>query len=214
MQISQLREVANMLKREAVMRDMRYSLAQVEQARPIIKQLLNGGEIKTVEGDDNEICLMLDRTCGTDYFQVYGKEDNHLDGIVWGIASRFQKSFFGRPFNTFTIRNNREGNRNVEFMKRKRAIAHNGIYPYLTMQGYYDADTKEILSLAIARTIDIFDCIEKGLCKTQHTNEFQIGQAEFYIIDWTVMKQKGYNIKIWQKPNNNSVCCCKQLTLF
>ena len=44
-------------KYKAVMKDMNYSLKQVERAKPIIKSLLNGGEIKAVEGNDNEICL-------------------------------------------------------------------------------------------------------------------------------------------------------------
>lgn len=182
------------------MNDMRYSLQQVEKAKPIIKQLLNGGDIKTVEGSDNEICLMLDQTCGTDYFQVYGESDGQKNGLVWGIGSRFQKTWHNcQPFNTFTIRKSRASGAKTEFEKREYAMKHSGIYPHLTMHGYYDATTGEILSLAIARTKDIWDCINKGYAKEQRTAYDQIGQATFYFIEWAEFKKHGYDIKIYQK---------------
>lgn len=187
-------------KTQTVMNDMRYSLQQVEKAKPIIKQLLNGGDIKIVEGDDNEICLMLDQTCGTDYFQAYGKNDGQMDGLVWGIGSRFQKTWHNcQPFNTFTIRRSRESGAKTEFEKREYAMKHGGIYPYLTMHGYYDEQTGEILSLAIARTKDIWDFIKQGHAKERHTGDNQIGQATFYFIGWDDFKKRGYDIKIYQK---------------
>ena len=100
------------------MQDMRKSMAFVDKAKPIIAKLLKGGEIMQVEGDDNEVCKMLDMTCGTDYFQVY----NSL-GLAWGVASRVQSiNIGGRPFNTFTVRKARESGVETEYEKRKRAI--------------------------------------------------------------------------------------------
>lgn len=190
MRESLLKEGAFLLKHEVVMKDMRYSLEQVEKAKPIIKQLLNGGEIQTVEGDDNEVCLMLDRTCGTDYFQIYEKT-----GLVWGIGSRFQPIGNGqKPWNTFTIRRSRDNGSVTEFAKRQYAIKHNGVYPYLTMHGYYNQDTREIISLAIAKTADIWEYIEKGLAKVQHTNSYQIGQSSFFIVNWREFERFGYKL--------------------
>ena len=60
-----------MANTKAVMSDMRQSMSRVEKAKPIIAQILNGGEIIPVEGDDNEVCKLLDMTCGTDYLQAY-----------------------------------------------------------------------------------------------------------------------------------------------
>lgn len=187
-----------MLRRDAVMSDMRYSLEQVEKAMPIIKRLLNGGEIKSVEGDDNDICLMLDQTCGTDYFLRYEKT-----GLVYGIGSRFQSiTDTQKPWNTFTIRRSRESGAATEFAKRKLAMERNGIYPFLTMHGYYAATTREILSLAIAKTADIWDCIEKGHCKIRYTNSYQIGQASFFIVDWAEFEQLGYKILKYEDKDN------------
>lgn len=192
-------------KNRAVMHDLRYSLAQVEKARPIIKRLMNGGEIKAVEGRDDEICLMLDRNCGTDYFQIYGNGDK-LDGVVWGVGSRFQSVWHGgKTFDTFTIRLSRESGADTEFKKRKLAMDRNGIYPYLTMHGYYDEKTGDILSLAIARTRDIWECIEKGHCIVRKTGESQIGQSTFYVVDWNKLKALGYPIKVWKAEDKRDV---------
>lgn len=184
-----------MNKVETVMKDMRFSLEQVERAKPIIAKLLGGGEIKAVEGDDNEICLMLDRTCGTDYFQVYEQT-----GIVWGVGSRFQSIRSGaKPYNSFTIRRSRKSGAMTEFDKRRYAIKKNGVYPYLTMQGYYDENTRDILSLAIARTVDIWECIENNNCIVRQTGYWQIGQSTFYVIDWTMFEKLGYKLLKYSK---------------
>ena len=180
-------------KTQAVMNDMRYSLKQVEKARPIIRDLLGGGEIKAVEGRDDEICLMLDQNCGTDYFQKY------KNGVVFGIGSRFQSIAPGQPlYNTFTIRKARESGAPTEYEKRKLAIEKNGIYPYWTMHGYYSSVTGDILSLAIARTEDIWQDIADGYTETNHTGIGKIGQAEFYVVRWNEFKNR-HLIRIYQK---------------
>ena len=180
------------------MKDMRYSLEQVEKAKPIIAKLLNGGEIKAVEGNDDEICKMLDLTCGTDYFQVYNKS-----GLVWGIGSRFQAIKTGfKPYNSFTIRKSRESGAVTEFEKRQFAIKHNGTYPQLTMHGYYDATTRDILSLAIAKTVDIWEYIEKNECAERKTGTNHIGQATFIVINWLDFEKKGYKIYKYERDEN------------
>ena len=76
-------------------------------------------------------------------------------------------------------------------------MEHNGVYPYLTMQGYYDGKSGEIISLAIARTADIFDCIKSGEYWINQTRDDKVGQSEFYVVDWDAFKNKGYKIAIY-----------------
>ena len=174
---------------EAVMKDMRKSMLFVDSARPIIAQLLNGGRIMPVEGDDNEVCRMLDTTCGTDYFQVYDKS-----GIVYGIASRFQ---YGKNWASFTVRKARQSGAMTEYEKRKRAIERGGIYPYLTMQAYIDEKTNRVNALAITKTKDLMRFVDSGLAYEQHTKQDKVGQAAFYVAYWEKMKQAGYNVMIY-----------------
>lgn len=179
-----------MQKWSDVMNDMRVSMARLEKARPIIRRLLNGGEIHPVEGDDNKICQILDQTCGMDYLQVY-KDRN----LTWGIASRIQTyNPASKPFNSFTVRKARESGAATEYEKRRDAIARGGIYPYLTMQAYVNEDTGEIDSLAIARTVDIMDFVDSGKASERHTKADKIGQAAFFVAYWDDLEKSGYKV--------------------
>lgn len=178
--------------------DMHKAMAYVETAKPVIRKLLKGGELLAVEGSDNDVCLMLDTTCGTDYFQVYKER-----GLVWGIASRMQEidtTRFRKPFNSFTVRKARESGVKTEYEKRQLAIKSGGLYPYLTMQGYVDKQTGELMSLGIARTTDIMDYVERGYANNdiKHTGSNQRGQAEFYTVYWSKYIAAGYDAKIWE----------------
>lgn len=175
--------------------DLHKAMQYVETARPIISDLLNGGKLLAVEGSDDEVCKMLDLTCGTDYFQVYDST-----GLVWGIASRMQEidtARFSRPFNTFTVRKARASGVKTEYEKRQHAIKHGGVYPYLTMQGYVNKQTGEIMSLAIAKTTDIMQFVESGRAETKHTGANQIGQAEFYVVHWSNFEKAGYRLRLY-----------------
>lgn len=178
-------------KTKAVMSDMRTSMDYLAKAAPIIKQLLNGGDILPVEGSDDEVCKMLDLTCGIDYFHVY------KSGLTWGIASRMQYEC-EKGWNTFTVRMKRESGAQTEYEKRKTAIEHGGEYPYLTMQGYFDKSS-ELISLAIAKTIDVMRCVDEDVGYYQHTKQDKIGQAAFYVIPWDRMKRAGYNVLIYNR---------------
>ena len=176
------------------MNDMKYSSECVKKAKSIICNLLNGGEILQVEGDENEVLRKLDLSCGIDYFFSYRNNT-----VVWGIASRVQKiPAIYKPYNTFTVRKARESGAQTEYEKRKFAIQHGGEYPYLTMQMYVN-DDKDCLSLAIAKTTDIMDFCDKGLAFEKKTGEQQIGQAVFLVVDWAKFKNAGSNIKLYQR---------------
>lgn len=176
--------------KSTVINDMRTSMKYLVKAEPIIKHLLNGGDILPVEGSDNEVCTMLDMTCGIDYFHVY------QNGLTWGIGSRMQYKC-ARGWNTFTVRMSRESGAKTEYEKRRFAIEHHGEYPFLSMQGYFDIDDN-LISLAIARTIDVLECVEKGLGYYQHTKYDKIGQAQFYVVPWLKMVEAGYKVLIYE----------------
>ena len=181
-------------KNEVVHGDMSASVRRLMKAKPIIKQMLKGGEIVQVEKINNDVCAMLDTKAGIDYFQVYDDEKHALNGVVWGIASRFQ---VGKSWETFTIREERESGATTEYEKRKKAIERDGEYPYLNIHGYVTKSDEEIISIAIARTKDIFKCIEAGLCTRNHTNPDQVGQSGFIVVEWDTVKRQGYPIVIY-----------------
>lgn len=174
-----------------VMSDMRTSMNRLDKAKPILLRLLNGSGIMPVEGDDNEVCRLLDLTCGTDYLLTYEQT-----GTVYGIASRIQtyNPDYGSPYNSFTVRNARESGAPTEYEKRLRAISSGAIYPALTMQAYVNAQTGEIDSLAVARTKDVMEFVHRGLAQERRTGAGMIGQASFYVIYWREFERWGYRM--------------------
>ena len=172
---------------------MRLSMDMVEKHQAVIKRLIGCSEISRVEGDDHEVLLMLDRTCGVDYYAT------NTDGLTFAVASRFQRTTekSPTPWDTFTIRAERISGAKTEFEKRKQAIERGAEYPHLTMHGYVD-QSGNLLSMAIAKTSDIFDCIDKGYYSENHTGSAQKGQASFYVVWWNEMKKRGYHINTYK----------------
>lgn len=170
--------------RAVILQDMRTSMACVDMARPVISKLLRGGRILPVEGSDDEVCKMLDVTCGTDYFQVYDKS-----GLVYGVASRVQ---YTKNYRSFTIRKARQSGVETEFEKRKRAVERGGIYPVLTMQMYTDG--QKIHGLAIVKTVDLIAFVDRGCAVERKTGTDKVGQASFYVCYWDDMRKAGYNV--------------------
>jgi hypothetical protein len=140
------------------------------------------GEFEIVEGVTVEkMARLLDVLGGVDVWHV-----DHENGMR-GIALRIQTT--SKNWHTFTIRNKRDSGAKTEYEKRKNAINNNYIYPYLTIQAYINNENRPV-SWAVARTADIIKMIDGGHCNTKHTGLNQIGQAEFYVVDW-------YDMKIW-----------------
>ena len=177
-----------------VMTDMYNSIKALRISTPIIKELLHfkHGEIIDVENQNNETCFHLDTNCGIDYL-LYFKGEGWTRGAAW------RSQPVKEPYNTFTVRKSRDNGSVTEFEKRKDAIENNAIYPYYTLQAYYDEDTGELLSIGITKTEDLIDCISKGHYKLLHTRSDKIGQAEFYVVRWSELQRLNYNFVSWTK---------------
>jgi hypothetical protein len=194
-------------KKEAVIADMKRSMAAVKKAEPILCDLLkrttnNGSEFRLlpVEGDENEICTMLDKTCGIDYFLEWTYKNL---STVYGVGCRVQWVDAPREkiWNTFTIRAQRDSGAETEFEKRVRAIKNKGQYPHLTLHIYMNKNTDEVESFAIARTEDIVAYIQSQRQEVQdrHTGSKQIGQAKFMAVDWQLFKPHTKNLYIYER---------------
>ena len=177
------------------MSDMSQSQQFLYQAEPIIKKLMgfSNGQILDVENQDNDICQHLDLQCGIDYLI-------HFRGLTNGLAWRaqYEHPTLG-PYNSFTIRKKRESGAMTEYEKRKYSIDHLSLYPRYTAQAFYSRSNNKMLSLAIAHTTDIIECISKGLYTEDKTSRKEIGQAEFYTVWWNVMKKNGYQVQDWYR---------------
>ena len=177
---------------ETIANDLRKSSKQFKDIIiPELIKIFSDSQYEIVEGVTiEEFAKMLDTLAGIDVWQI---EKNR--GIR-GIASRIQPSDYNHK--TFTVRKERESGASTEYEKRKFAIENDYLYPYFTLQAYLTKDGK-LLDFACAKTTDVMDMIDKGLCYVNGTNEDKIGQATFFVVDWDEMIKNGYQIYIHSK---------------
>lgn len=146
------------------------------QIIPLAEQTLNG-KIISIEQNDDQITKLLDTKCGVDGLLIHAKG-------VYGIAHRVG---YDVAWNTFTIRVKDSSGAKTEIDH----LNSNGIKPYYHIQSYIKGDV--LLSMAIARTIDIVDYISR------YSPPIKIASKsgdQFTIIKWSDFAQAGYKIKI------------------
>lgn len=147
-------------------KDLATSKLIFEKIKPYIEKDTKS-KIYAVEGEDNAL-KTLDIYAGIDYLLVSKKG-------IRGLASRIQA---GNSYQTFTVRAEKASGAKTEFEKRVDALSEDYLYPYYTMQAYYQSDKIEY---AICRTKDLYRFIlnnEDKVKKNRTTN------AEFYIVNW------------------------------
>ena len=103
-------------------------------------------ELIHVEGDQSRVSQHIDRLGGIDYFVLV---DKHLIPI----ASKIQQG--GRDWETFTVRQRREGS---EFVEGDIMLSrpYDAIGPYWTVQAYTD-DWRELVCIYVAKSEYILD---------------------------------------------------------
>ena len=154
--------------------------------RPVLPRLVRG-ECVRVEGRDEEIAQMLDKQIGIDALIV-------RDDVTFALGSRVQIDT--GVWDTFTIRCERQSGHITELEKLKNAIKNEAMRPHLTMQAY--VTNGELQSVAMARTADIIDFIEKNDCQERTTWDRK-GWQKFKVVPWRKMHDQGYTIAVVKK---------------
>lgn len=169
---------------------------------PVFKKLWRDCVWFSNENAGNALADYFDTCSGIDLWQV-----NPESKIIKGVASRIQRS--DKCYETFTVRFERETGTETEYSKRLHAIRNGGLYPELTYQAYISAGGERFSALAVAKTVDIFRFIEKESVAVKKTGNDQIGQANFFVINWDDMKTKGYEIVIVKRRDSSLECYAK-----
>lgn len=147
-------------------KDKENSIAAIDKNKYHIIDALGGGEIHSIEKENNKILQLLDRDCGIDLIWVRGKKARWIASRVqWGI----------RHFDTFTIRYKRKSGTKTEYEKRLESIKEEFIYPQLTMQMYCNNEIEnKFESMAIIKTRDLYSLpiIKPDLFHESKSNNF------------------------------------------
>ena len=186
--------------RTDVRRDLsRSSKVFVEIVWPAIEPLIGpGSRYVPVEGvSTHGVAHELDTVAGVDGFQIIDKTS-----AMRGLATRVQWVRPGAsPYNTFSIRLSRPSSAKTE--KEKRLLQVTGkdfglVYPNLTVQAYLRDGTDELLSVGIAMTDDLYDCVSKHPSNIIRAAGNGGERFEAYHFDY--LTSKGYVIRQWHKP--------------
>lgn len=153
----------------------------------IIKGDVISVELATAE-KYKDLITLFDTLAGIDAWII-----NKKTGIQ-GLASRIQ---WGKDWQTFTVRYKLPSGNETEYHKRLRALKTGEyLYPEYTLQAYIsEPRTGYLRSLAIVKTIHIFDMIEAGICwEMPNSKDGNI----FLCVKWKKMQDKGYPIEIFE----------------
>lgn len=115
---------------------------------------LRGGRIQSVEGKDKELAADLDILAGIDAYQRW-------DRAMRGIACRVQ---WERNYRSFTVRTSRPHGTDTEYQKRLAVLKRRDegfLYPYWTIQAYLAQPGGRLLSVALAKTAELYLWIEQ-----------------------------------------------------
>jgi len=105
---------------------------------------------------------------------------------ILGVATRIQIIEKGKdPWDSYTIRHERDTGASTEYVKRWTAIKDDFLYPQATVQAYLSSWKGPILSVGISLTRDIYKCIEEG----QYDKRRNVN-ANFIVVYWSVMREK------------------------
>lgn len=163
--------------------DLNDSIKALETIKEDIIPKLIDGKIYSIENNDNEILMLIDKFSGIDYIR-------HDKKGLQGIAARVQ---WGNAWNTFTIRSVRHTGTQTELNKRLYQIANGYLYPALTLQAYFDnKENNKLLSIAVIKTKTLYQLFLNSpelFSKRKSDNEF-------VFIEWN--KIKDY-IKLYPK---------------
>ena len=184
-------------------------------AEPILKELFS--QIPDLFTDDNivifnieeekqKVLELLDRAYGYDYI-VMNKTDNLGVAVSWkAIKCRHSQYPKSGVYNSFSLRykrNNGTPEENCELRKRQKAIESDALYPQFLAQAHYDPVNDDILSVAVARTTDVYDAYDKGLFRDSNPNaRIEDKKAFFYEVMWELMKEEGYKVYDWYKDDS------------
>jgi len=198
----------------SVEQDKNESQRMAYKSGPLIKELFmqvpelfvkNDLIIYPVEKNQQEILKQLDYTCGIDYY-VISKSSGAGVSLSWR-AIKYKKTQYPNRgvYNAFSLRqkrNNGTPEEKCELYKRKHSIQLGSTSPDYMAQLHYDPlDNDSLLSLAIAKTKDVYEAFDKGLyreCNPNNKNK----EVYFFDVFWKKMKENGYKVYDWYRDES------------
>lgn len=177
--------------RDDVRRDRDRSSADfVRAVWPVLQKQcpqLQGSVLRMVEGlPENPIAEEFDVCAGIDAYQ-------RTTLGLRGMTSRVQ---WGKNYRTFTVRIERPNGARTEYRKRLTTMKHlleGFFYPYWTIHAYIEKPGGKLLSVAVAKTMELYRYIEQRRQRGNPCPELPAGNGNerFLYVEWDEYRQAG-----------------------
>lgn len=190
--------------RAEVWRDRRRSSADfVRVVWPVLQQqcpAFRGSRLRLVESRCHELVAReLDLYAGIDAYQLTPMG-------LRGMALRVQ---WGTNHQSFTVRTARPSGTPTEYGKRLAALQHHQegfLAPYWTIQAYVSQPGGTLLSVAVARTSDLYryiaSCEQDGRpCEERPAGN---GGERFLVVAWQSYCQAGHSLWVSASPASSA----------
>lgn len=186
--------------RDEVQRDLAQSSADfIRVVWPVVQKHcaeLQGSVLRLVEGRTTTIAQELDVCAGIDFYQrtPFG---------LRGISSRVQ---WWTNYQSFTVRISRPNGSLTEYAKRLHTIQlrHEGFfYPYWTIQAYVSRPGGALLSVAVAKTAELYHYIEQREQSAHPCDKRPSGNGgeRFLFVAWKDYRQTGHYLFLYPGPS-------------
>jgi hypothetical protein len=171
---------------DEVKRDMSLSVRAFQWwVLPVILEWVGRGKFIKMEGiKDSQFATLLDTMAGIDGWLIdkFGMR---------GVASRIQVCENGKPYNTFTVREERDTGTTTELAKRTIAIETGMyVYPFFTVQAFLTTWDGPSLSVGMTKTVNVIKFIKDG-----HSYRKPVDNGWFRVCRWDKMQDLGMVVK-------------------
>lgn len=178
------------------MSDFKNDLKVAESAFSLFKESICEhikGDLISIELENAKLSKMFDQYSGIDAFQL-------IDNKLRSVALRMQKCQ-NRAWDTFTIRYKRSTGARTEYEKRTEAVFSDKgfMYPYLTIQAYYNDDTSSLLSFGVVKTEDLYKYIVMNMPNIKKRTVSD--GNEMLVVSFKELKNKGVKILYYSMAN-------------
>ena len=126
-------------------------------------------EITSIENNKDKTLNRLDTQCGIDFFIENGE----------GMRGGAFRAQWGTNYRSFTIRKERHTTTRTEYEKTMDHIANDYIYPYWTIQTYFNnREENKPLGLGLIKTYDLYQHVLSA------ATEINKSDNSFMVVRW------------------------------
>jgi hypothetical protein len=176
--------------RSDVAQDYQKSLIDAARALKILEHRCpewHDHQTYLIDGRGSRLARHLDNLAGLDAYECDSTS-------MRGVAMRVQ---YGFNYRTHTIRETRPKGADTELEKRQRALTEGHLYPFWTVQAYFERPGGPLLSVGLAKSEELYAFVASYPIERKLASN---GGEGFLIVSWSQYRYAGYYLFEYSPP--------------